>query len=222
MPQLQQEDLDQARALKGSVFDDWYSALRRFGASDPMGGMGANPIGGMGVGVIRSLGTPEEIEAQSMLKTLFPKVFRALERDPRAEYRIRYNPELAKGLKGLTTAELDPATKRPIGPVDIQFQSQGLNKAGPETFAHEPLHGFYYASGKGGVAPRGQQILEGLSAPEDVLAYLKAHPKGGPGHGAVARLADVMAYKSGLAPTPYSSIPFPNAGGMKVAPPIGY
>jgi hypothetical protein len=219
MPQLTlPNEVQDAQDVKGSAFDTWKDWYLRQAKGDPMGGMNVTPLN-MGVGILRSLGTPEETAAWNRLKSFFPKIAQAIERDPRAEYRVRYNPELTAREAGKTTVIRD-AQGNIAAPIDIQFNR---NAALPATFAHEPLHGFYAAGGKQGVAPRGQQLLEGLSGvPGDVGAYLKANPEGGPGHGAVARLADRMAYRQGLAPTSYSSVPFPNAGGMKVEPPIGY
>jgi hypothetical protein len=78
MPSLTQDDLDQARSLEGSVFDDTWSKLRRFGASDPSGGLGANPMGGMGVGIVRNEAHP----AFRGLQRMFPAEAEHLQKSP--------------------------------------------------------------------------------------------------------------------------------------------
>jgi hypothetical protein len=91
--QLPQDDLDQARALQGSVFDDTWSKLRRWGASDPSGGLGANPMGGMGVGIVRNAEHP----AFQLLRRIAPGAAENLERTPAI---VRYTSAPGKDLFG--------------------------------------------------------------------------------------------------------------------------
>jgi hypothetical protein len=91
--QLPQDDLDQARALQGSVFDDTWSQLRRWGASDPSGGLGANPMNGMGVGIVRNAEHP----AFQLLRRIAPGAAENLERTPAI---VRYTSTPGKDLFG--------------------------------------------------------------------------------------------------------------------------
>jgi len=91
--QLPQDDLDQARALQGSVFDDTWSKLRRWGATDPSGGLGANPMGGMSVGIVRNAEHP----AFQLLRRIAPGAAENLERTPAI---VRYTSTPGKDLFG--------------------------------------------------------------------------------------------------------------------------
>ncbi len=89
MPQLIQDDLAQARSLEGSVFDDWWSWLRRLGADDPTGGLG--PSGGMnvGAGIVRNEAHP----AFRMLQRTAPREAAHLQRSPSIVRYADANPE---------------------------------------------------------------------------------------------------------------------------------
>jgi hypothetical protein len=98
MPSLPQEDLDQARALEGSVFDDTWSKLRRFGASDPTGGLGANPMGGMGVGIVRNEAHP----AFQMLQRTAPREADHLQNSSAIVRYVTTSPKELPGMNALT------------------------------------------------------------------------------------------------------------------------
>lgn len=156
--------------------------------------------------IIRDMGTPEEAEARRHMETYFPKILEALKRHAQ-EFRLRMNPELGKGVGGRTDW-----TKG--APIDIQFGRQ----AGPETFAHEPLHALYGAKGElAGQTPNAAQMnvpkkhaisvlvdkgRTPLNFAEDYLSQALYDPA----HAAIYRLADTMAHKQGYVPTPFTSV----------------
>lgn len=73
------------------MFDDTWSKLRRWGASDPSGGLG--PMNGMGVGIVRNAEHP----AFQLLRRIAPGAAENLERTPAI---VRYTSTPGKDLFG--------------------------------------------------------------------------------------------------------------------------
>lgn len=152
--------------------------------------------------------TRDEIKAHMSTQQDYPKLWKALKRDPE-EFTVRNNSKLGPREKGRTEIPVDVpgGVYNRKEPIDIQYGPL----AGPETPPHEILHGLLAARGKKGVFPRGEEILSNRgTTPEHYNQLYRAANAGGGGedigHAAVSSVADQMAHRSGYVPTPTTSI----------------